>query len=932
VDKLNLDDLKGSFVRAGRSPAFVPIVLIAIMSALFADQLLRGLSVAMITMEGSSQWNPFWTFARRELMRGHFPLWTPHSLGGWSFPGFPHTACFYPLGFFYYLLPYDRGATYDICMHVVITSLLMYRFLRGLRVSALSAFVGAVIWPTSGLMFFGLHFVPILWTLTWTPLFFDEARRWVAERRSSHLALMTAAGALQILGGSVESFLYELVAMALFAAVFYRGLSRDGRVASFGLVVALGAVALLSSMATLPAFEQASQSVRAHGVSYSYFAERGVRLKAWLSMPVPVEWSNLSKVEGENSILSPAYLGILALVFALYSVISGKGSEFRERKVGLIVLILILLLARNLPILGPILHSIPVMNLFREPVYDMFCPQFLIIALASLGIDRALQKPGLADNPGGEITGQGRSWKLWAPLFIPAAAFSAIIPVTARFMRFPHKQYLLAAFIGLFALGVIAVARFYPRRMKLFMAAGILGVLLLDNWALALSYLPKRPPAYLDVAPDYLRFFSKTEPYERHIVMDKFGPITKDLPQHGGMVINSQTLDGWEGLPNLRFIRFLNLLDDRSIVIEGNRLKKVGYHIVFREGRFIDQTSIPYLNLAGVRYLVARDFYFKFSSPSSLVDAHKLFDSDPQDSLTPGVETISGKSMKTLSLKQGARAEMPFYVTMGDSISFNLCNRGCRARRLVRDGAFDISIRESNDSPPTTVFSRRFEELAACPGERRDIELSHWSGKTVKVIMQVTGQGTGSIVMVEPEVINPQKQFQRSFHASIDVFSNRDAFPRAFLVHSVLKVNGPDNAFEWLKSNPESLRYTAPIEAGKLAPLRPLDAHDIHYLASLENVKIPRYDPDRVRLKFSALATGYVILTDAYYPGWRALVDHSEALISPAYLTFRAVPVSMIGPHTVEFIYRPAAFRIGLWCTFISMFFIAGAFIFNKIR
>ena len=68
--------------------------------------------------------------------------------------------------------------------------------------------------------------------------------------------------------------------------------------------------------------------------------------------------------------------------------------------------------------------------------------------------------------------------------------------------------------------------------------------------------------------------------------------------------------------------------------------------------------------------------------------------------------------------------------------------------------------------------------------------------------------------------------------------------------------------------------------------------------------------PDRVRLESQASDAGYVVLVDAYDPGWRARVDGHEAPVLRANVAFRAVPVPA-GRHEIELVYRPLSALVG---------------------
>ncbi|MBE0688850.1 MAG: YfhO family protein, partial [Anaerolineae bacterium] len=64
------------------------------------------------------------------------------------------------------------------------------------------------------------------------------------------------------------------------------------------------------------------------------------------------------------------------------------------------------------------------------------------------------------------------------------------------------------------------------------------------------------------------------------------------------------------------------------------------------------------------------------------------------------------------------------------------------------------------------------------------------------------------------------------------------------------------------------------------------------------------YTPERVVIEVESSQPGYMMLTDAYYPGWRASVNGEESLIYRADVMFRAVAIPA-GRSDVVFEYHP---------------------------
>jgi hypothetical protein len=118
---------------------------------------------------------------------------------------------------------------------------------------------------------------------------------------------------------------------------------------------------------------------------------------------------------------------------------------------------------------------------------------------------------------------------------------------------------------------------------------------------------------------------------------------------------------------------------------------------------------------------------------------------------------------------------------------------------------------------------------------------------------------------------------------------------------------------------PEGVQVRVQHGAGRLKPAPPDSA------SSGAAVSFTRDEADHVVLEASAPAQGAtLILTDSYFPGWRAWVDRSPARVERVGEGFRGV-VLAAGNHTVEMRYRPASYRVGLFVSLVALALVLGA-------
>jgi len=77
-------------------------------------------------------------------------------------------------------------------------------------------------------------------------------------------------------------------------------------------------------------------------------------------------------------------------------------------------------------------------------------------------------------------------------------------------------------------------------------------------------------------------------------------------------------------------------------------------------------------------------------------------------------------------------------------------------------------------------------------------------------------------------------------------------------------------------------------------------------------VNVLEYSPNLVRLQTSSAGAGFLVSSEANYPGWKAEVDGVEVPIYYSNVAFRGIQVPA-GEHRITFEFRPAIFKYSAW-------------------
>ena len=152
------------------------------------------------------------------------------------------------------------------------------------------------------------------------------------------------------------------------------------------------------------------------------------------------------------------------------------------------------------------------------------------------------------------------------------------------------------------------------------------------------------------------------------------------------------------------------------------------------------------------------------------------------------------------------------------------------------------------------------------------------------------------------------------FHGAsgINVYQHSEAFPRAWAVHELVQASNPEVGKRMIMEQVSDFHHMAFL----LDP-----APHLETCGSPDGVAVQEHAPNRVRIQVKMACKGMVILSDTFFPGWRATIDGASAPIYEVNAAMRGVIVPA-GAHTLTFQYRPASV---VWGALLTLLGVGGA-------
>ncbi|TEU11594.1 MAG: hypothetical protein E3J21_23180 [Anaerolineales bacterium] len=144
------------------------------------------------------------------------------------------------------------------------------------------------------------------------------------------------------------------------------------------------------------------------------------------------------------------------------------------------------------------------------------------------------------------------------------------------------------------------------------------------------------------------------------------------------------------------------------------------------------------------------------------------------------------------------------------------------------------------------------------------------------------------------------------------VYENERALPRAFVVGQVKVISDEEKILSEL----------ALFDPKKLAILEEKPSWTLNDPSLFQGTEVTFYSPNRIVVQVNLSTPGLLVLSELWYPGWRAYDNSREVKIHRTNYLLRSVYLEE-GQHIVEFVYDPLSVKVGSWISVGAMLSLA---------
>ncbi len=628
-------------------------------------------------------------FSVGELKAGRLALWNPCYFSGAPFFGGFQPALLYPLNFLYLLLPLEPAINWTIALHVFLGGAFTFFWTRHRGLHSWACVLAAVMF-----MFCGPHFLqiyaghlPNLCTLIWAPLLFLSIDKLFDHPSPGACLLGGFTVAMSIFAGHPQYVFFMGVVAAVYTALNFSRTGNPGKI-----IVGLACICLagigLSAVQLFTGLQEAGETMRSIGVSYSFAATYSFPPENFLTMVAPWFFGDIQDCPywGRWNITELClFVSVSGLVLALYGAVSGQRTT-RRFSICIIITALILALGRYTPLFAFLFYHVPGFNKFRGFTKFIWLAALFLCMLAAIGWDALLKRSAtprwligvsIACAVPLMVLAIWLPHASWWPGALNAVEATGQTELVPHFVRDPamiaqsNAEAAHALFMGAAAFFVMALLLILSNFSRSAACAGVLMLAAIELCAFAQHSLTT-----FQIAPPYTDFvanFLKQHPGDYRMLEDN-----PDCAMTAG------TKDIWGDDPagELRYVRFLAFtkgydFDTMTAATKATTTNSAAWgllrcrYVFSPEGTSVKEVKDPLPHLLLVdnfRILTNRYEILTTITNSSFPRRQEVIletrpDPAPQPATTPGSVQLLNSSTDTLTIEATVGAPTLLLIT-----------------------------------------------------------------------------------------------------------------------------------------------------------------------------------------------------------------------------------------------------------------------------
>ena len=464
--------------------------------------------------------------------QGQVPLWNPYTFSGNPLLANYQSGVLSPFNILFFVLPFVDAWSILILLQPLLAGIFMSLFARSLRVSKAGSLISSISFMFCGFITAWMGYGTLGYAILFLPLALFAIEKYYLSNKWIFLVLLSIALPLSFFSGHFQISLYFLI--AVLAYIFYKLLVYRNIRNTLYLILYTFFGLFLTMPQVLPSIELFLASFRS-----SFFQTNGIPIEYLPSFLAPDFFGNpvTRNTWFGNYAEWNAYIGVLPLMLAIYSLLSIKNHQVLFF---FIFGLLSLILAINNPISALILNlHIPVLSTGSiNRIIVLF--SFAFAVLAGLGLDQLLL----------DIKKTSKKMLfVWLSLFgflfvilwiaISQKLFIPLdkIAISKQNLILPSILFLAVSILVLFAIVFRKIK--YSKSLYVFLSLGLVALVTFDMLRFAIKWMPFDPKNL--VFPT----FSTTEAFSK---ISGFNRIFGNLGGEATMYYKLPSVEGYDAL------------------------------------------------------------------------------------------------------------------------------------------------------------------------------------------------------------------------------------------------------------------------------------------------------------------------------------------------------------------------------------------------